>query len=89
MRYSKLYLHGFVRDHDPATDPGTGTLALPHCYEYSAPKYAITREPADLAYLVTHVDSGRQMEVPMANAKGALLLFETRATAAKKGGRNA
>jgi hypothetical protein len=72
MRYSKLKLARSERI-KPGWMPNN-TMDLPVVDVLKAPEFQIVREPGDCAYLVTHVESGEQFELPVMNVRHAVVM---------------
>lgn len=72
MRYSALYLRGDIRFDPKWALNNEGKL--PYRSSLKAPEFQIFRAQGESAYLVTHVESGEQQEVPMSWTKNAVLL---------------
>lgn len=71
MRYRELVLLHSVR-FAPGWKPNN-EMVLPYAERFKAPEFTISREPGEHAYLVTHGESGERVEVPLHNAKWAVL----------------
>lgn len=68
--YTELKLHRSA-PWKPDWSPGDGVSR--DQYAYAAPDYVITRADGDVAYLVQHVATGEQCEVPVASARSAVV----------------